>query len=369
MRAQRQASGATCDNTAAADEEVSRLLEAAPPKPEGGTEDGQGERFYGCLHYAAGVSFLALVACAAMMSREETLRTNRSRSSLSTAFVYLASSEAQDIRNLAYSLRHLDENYNARAGHRVVIVHDSIDHDTQTRLQTDCLSHLEFRNVSLALPATLFEQYNLSTLTPPHAVRGKWTRQNTCRFWFHVIAQKRSPLADVDIMIRLDTDSAFSLGAVDRDFVADFIGMKRRYGYTRVEKGCNKPHLGPAGGLKATAIQYVQMNRVRPKNTDLWGTVLRQKNTPCLSSFANDFEVLDLRFWRTHEGIRDWREVVERNGGIYTHRWGDGHLRFLTAALYVDPSEIVHISPTRLRYQHPHDLAAVSRRHRQGRKV
>lgn len=316
----------------------------------------EGQSIYSSLHFITGISLLVLIFCGYQMSKADALRFSESKSTLSTAFVYLASSEPKDLRNLAYSLRSLDENYNLRAGHRVVIVHDSISTSKQHNLQSNFSSHLEFREVSIELPKPLYDHYNLSYVEPPFRKRGKWSYQNMCRFWFAALGDtKKTPLGDIDILIRLDTDSAFSLGRIDRDFVADFIGAGRRYGYIRIEKECDMENGDLAKSLKDMALSYVELNSIRPKSSELWGQVIRQTGT-CIPSFANHFEIMDLRFWRTHQGIQDWRDVVEKNGGIYTHGWGDGQLRFITAAMHVGPAELVHIPKTRLSYQHPHHM-------------
>lgn len=319
------------------------------------------DSLYSSLHYATAISIFVLVICGYRMSQADVRRVSQSKSLLSTAFVYLASSEPKDMRNLAYSLSNLDENYNSKAGHRVVVIHDSISLVTQNKLQNNSTSHLEFRKVSLELPEDLYNQYNLSSINPPFSKRGKWSYQNMCRFWFAGITDdsKKSPFIDIDILIRLDTDSAFSLGELDRDFVADFIGGRRRYGYLRIEKECDKDENDLARSLKQMVTSYVDLNGIRPKSLDLWSQVLRQKGN-CVPSFASHFEIMDLRFWRTHQGIRDWRDVVEKNGGIFTHGWGDGQLRLMAVAMHMGPAELVHIPKSRLFYQHPHNLGKQS---------
>lgn len=347
-----------------ADQDTAGLLSSALRSP-----DIEGERseksetsenresFYSSLHYATAISLIVLVVCGYRMSQADAQRVSQSRSMLSTAFVYLASSEPKDLRNLAFSLRSLDENYNSNAGHRVIIAHESISLAAQNELQNNSTSHLEFREVSIKLPEVLYDHYNLSSIDPPFSKREKWSYQNMCRFWFTGIMDdtKKSPFVDIDILIRLDTDSAFSMGELDRNFVADFIGGRRRYGYLRVEKECDTDGKDLARSLRQMATTYVDLNSIHPKSLDLWSQVLRQKGS-CIPSFASHFEIIDLRFWRTHQGLLDWRDVVEKNGGIYTHGWGDGQLRFMAAAMHLGPSELVHIPKSRLFYQHPHNM-------------
>lgn len=327
------------------------------------TEEPEPESFYGLLHYVAAFSLIVLIGHVVYISKWDDIQVSESKSSLSTAFVYLAASEDSDISNLRFSLEHLDKAYNSNAGHRVVILHDSLNTSTQNLLQNDFPTHLEFKEVNLKLPIELEKKYNLSALTPPQTKRGKWSYQNMCRFWFSAMTSKQSPLADVDVMVRLDTDSAFSQGSIERDFVADFIGGNRRYGYTRMEKECDIDDKDSAQTLKAMLLQYVKMNAITPKSVDLWNKVLQQEKTKCLSKFENSFEIIDLKFWRSHPGIQDWRAVVEENGGIYRNGWGDGQLRYATVAMHVRPSELVQISKRRLMYRHPHnsETSAVSR--------
>lgn len=318
-------------------------------------KDEEPQSFYGILHYVAAFSLIALIGKAVYVSKWDDVRVSESKSSLSTAFVYLAASGDKDISNLRFSLEHLDKAYNSNAGHRVVILHDSLNSSVQNLVQNDFPTHLEFREVNLELPKELREKYNLSALTPAFSKRGKWNYQNMCRFWFSVITGKQSPLSDVDVMVRLDTDSAFSQGLIERDFVADFIGGSRRYGYTKMEKECDVDDKGSAQTLKAMLLQYVKINAIVPKSVDLWNKVLQQEKTKCLSKFENSFEILDLKFWRSHPGVQDWRAVVEKNGGIYRNGWGDGQLRYATVAMHVRQEELVQISKRRLMYRHPHN--------------
>jgi len=53
--------------------------------------------------------------------------------------------------------------------------------------------------------------------------------------------------------------------------------------------------------------------------------------------FYNNFEVVDLAFQRSQFEFLDW---IDKNGGIYRHRWGDAIIRTLTVYLFSNSSRI-----------------------------
>lgn len=328
------------------------LVKTGDPLVQSTEENGS---FFNCLHNVSGIAAVVLILFVIAANRQYAGRVegHKTNASSSIAFVYLASSADRDVANLAYSLESLSTNFNAIAGYRVIIVHDgSMNQSIQTDLQSNFPSHIEFRNTSLLIPTEIFEQYNLSSADPPFTKRGKWNYQNMNRWWYKVFVSEQSPLSDVDVIARMDTDTAFTT-PVERDFLADFTLGKKVYAYSRIRKQCTL-----VDGLKDMAVEYVEMNSIRPQNNALWSEIVRNKRSPCVPSFANFFEVIDLRFWRTHQGVRGWQEVVDENGGIYRNGWGDGTLRYLTVSMFCREEKVLQLPKMRLgSYEHPHKLA------------
>jgi hypothetical protein len=55
--------------------------------------------------------------------------------------------------------------------------------------------------------------------------------------------------------------------------------------------------------------------------------------------FSTNLEWVRIEAFRRQE-IMDWKEEVERNGGIYRHRWGDAPLRTIVATQFLNTSRV-----------------------------
>lgn len=58
-----------------------------------------------------------------------------------------------------------------------------------------------------------------------------------------------------------------------------------------------------------------------------------------LCHFWSNFEIADLRFWRS-EAYTKYFEFLEAAGGFYYERWGDAPVHSLAVALFLDKDQI-----------------------------
>jgi hypothetical protein len=109
-------------------------------------------------------------------------------------------------------------------------------------------------------------------------------------------------------------------------------------------------------GLWAFVVQYMQDNNITPANPRLRvGDLIPQQavwNTAGVHMYYNNWEVVDMRFFRNDPRVVAWRDAVYRSWNIYYRRWGDAPLRWLTVQMFLQPSEVKPYSRADFRYMH-----------------
>ena len=144
----------------------------------------------------------------------------------------------------------------------------------------------------------------------------------------------------------LDTD-AFILGPISYDPFAVMAAANATYGY--IDVNVETPEV--AGGLADCVEEYLADHpRVRP-------TLLRKYKSGGKwdgSKFYTNFQVARLDYGRS-EGYRRFFDHVDRNGGIFRHRWGNDPFAFLAASILLRDDQIVHFDD--VPYLHQHLLA------------
>lgn len=71
-----------------------------------------------------------------------------------------------------------------------------------------------------------------------------------------------------------------------------------------------------------------------------------------VNMYYNNFEVLDMNFFRTDPRVLAWRDAVYRSWNIYYRRWGDAPLRWLTVQMFLPANEVKAYSRADFRYMH-----------------
>lgn len=304
-------------------------------------------------HLAALCALVILIIYAILNVNAEKARHEEAESMQQRcAFVYLANENRSDIENLKFSLKALNKNFKAAKRYEIVIVHENIPPVVQGKLQSISEARLDFRAYTLTQPKEL----NLSDEVPTFTRRARWSYQNMVRFWFYTAMfaepTKKGLLSDLDYIVRLDSDSAFT-GSIKRDFIREFVVSGAQYGYYRLGQDCRR---NMSYGLRELAESYIELNGIKPRSTNLWKKVLETEPGGCIPAFDNHMEVLNMRFFRSHSGIQDWIRLVDSNGGIYKHGWGGAVLRFVTIALYAAPEKLVRYDNESIPYRHPHRM-------------
>jgi Glycolipid 2-alpha-mannosyltransferase len=294
-------------------------------------------------------ALLLTIVCSILRGTQQKVQSfNHNQSSEpSAAIVYLAGGLDEDIFQLNQSLVKLDKHFISRHSYPVIILHDDFNSSTRTKLGSALTFQPVFRKVQLEMSHQDQQVFglNLSTMHSTWISRGKWNYQNMCRFWFKSILLETSPISDYDVIVRFDTDSVLTK-SVPSNFIAEFIDGGFYYGFNQVSQDC-LPYSDGLGGL---AQSFAANLSGAPVNALLWASV--KSHTQCVPLFYNNFEMLSLRFFREHEGVRKWLDAVDRNGGIYRSRWGDAPLRYTTAALFVPLEKIKEFNPSKFPYAH-----------------
>lgn len=299
-------------------------------------------------HLIALVSLLILGAYVVITIRSETARQQSSDDfARRCAFVYLVASNKTNVDNLGFSLQSLNKYVRVETNYRIMIVHEDIPPVVQGRLQSLSEASLHFHEFNLKGPS----DFNNSGTLPIH--NGEDARkksQDMIRFWFYSAMlpepSKAGLFAEIDYIVRLDSDYAFT-GQISTDFLKDFARSGMQYGYRRIGEECN---WNKTYSLRHLAESYVELNGISPRSEDLWNSLVTTKRGECLPKFENYFEVINLRFFKSHSGIQDWIKVVDTNGGIYRDGWDDSVLRFVTVALYAAPEKLVAYETSTIPY-------------------
>lgn len=306
--------------------------------------------FWNLPHFVALFSLLVLVVYISISVKVENARQVRTENlAQRCAFVYLVSSNKSDITNLGHSIQTLNKYSGFRMPYKVVVVHENIPPVVQGRVQALSEAPIHFRQFALDGPSTL----NLSNEVSTFYKRSPWGYQKMIRFWFYsailVDPARSAPLNDLDYIVRMDADTALT-SRVSRDIIKDFALFGAQYGYQKISQDCEGNF---TVGLRELAESFIEINGITPRSQKLWSLLTNSKKG-CVPKFENHFEVMNVRFFRSHAGIQDWIKVVDANGGIFRHRWGDAALRFITVALYAAPEKVIKFDDVPC--GHPHRM-------------
>lgn len=172
--------------------------------------------------------------------------------------------------------------------------------------------------------------------------QNRWGYWQMCRFWITKVWDHPA-LANYSTYMRMDTDSCFlkSIPAA-----SPLPGLPGPPNSTDIDF-VYAPHLTdhPAFTTKQlleTTQQYLRDKNHTPANKAMWDSVFsfkaRRKAMPC---FYNNFEVVSIDFFRRPDVMAFQRRITEdAPHGVFTKKWGDAPVRFLTVALFARPEQI-----------------------------
>ncbi|CAN8072523.1 unnamed protein product [Agarophyton chilense] len=286
---------------------------------------------YTLPHLAAFLSILTLCIVIAFRLREEASDQKEAlHLSERCAFAYVASVNHTNFSNLGHSLKSFNLHFGPLP-YKLLILHDGLPPVEQGKLQSLSEAPVIFRPLQQTFNRTI-THIKLET------------KHNRTRFWSYLALRQNEYLSDIDFLVRLEPHAAFTKKA-KYDFVRSFVANRMQYGYASLGRECT-PNITQS--LRELALTYVELNGIRPRNEQLWNAILKANTDPCIPVFSHHFEIINLRFFRTHSGIQDWIRVLETHGRIFHNDWYDGLLRYATVALYAAPTKTVQYSPDRV---------------------
>ena len=150
--------------------------------------------------------------------------------------------------------------------------------------------------------------------------------RHMCRF--QSIGVYHEPiLADLEYTLRLDDDSSLT-----RPMKYDIFERMRQkqWVYGSIWALLDLPDC--VKGLWQVSCRYLREQKLDPGRFTSW---------PYLGNYYNNFEVSRMSLWRSCE-YQSYVDYLDRLGGIYYDRWGDGPIKSIAVAMLL-PSSAVHI--------------------------
>ena len=102
--------------------------------------------------------------------------------------------------------------------------------------------------------------------------------------------------------------------------------------------------------VRNLTVAFMKKYRIIPQNPDMMADVFN--HTIEIPNYWNNLEVIDLSLIRRKEVV-DFMRWIDESRGIFLYRWGDAPLRYITLALFVNATQILHLDNLKLGYCHP----------------
>jgi len=140
-----------------------------------------------------------------------------------------------------------------------------------------------------------------------------------CRFHAKLVYEQAITVG-LEYAWRLDDDSFFTR-PINYDVFAHMKQHHLTYGFVKTYR--ELPMW--TQGLWETVNEYIADNKLK---TQFF------KNWPKNLMYYNNFEVSDMSLWNS-PAYRKYVEYIDRQGGIYYHRWGDAPIKSIAVAMFV----------------------------------
>lgn len=171
--------------------------------------------------------------------------------------------------------------------------------------------------------------------------RSKWGYNQMIRFWMTRIWEQ-PVLEDYTVLVRLDVDSCLT-----KPFFGFYMPKTANYLSWRASYECGYYQVDE----HEFAETYVEKNNITVANPLEWER--RHAIDHCVPSFYNNFEVLRIKFFQRPDVAKFQRTICDTEPfGVFTWRWGDAALRWITLALYSPPGTVVVDTNYRFFYSH-----------------
>lgn len=315
------------------------------------------------------IALIILISFIAVTIRAETSRqAEADRLAQRCAFMYVVAQNDTNISDLQTSIQSLNRHVKFDVKYKIIIAHEDIPPVVQGRLQAVSETSLHFHQIELKPMRDRSDHvdadvdvtqrdgedgtnstHNVTNIPTASQMKRRAT-QHINHFWFHTLllndaAKTSQPFADIDYVVRMHQGWQFSAD-IPRDVLKDFVASGAQYGHHEgVGRICGSSCTSDSriSSLKELVTSYVELNGITPRSMQLWAPVIQFPSQHCLPFFNSYFEILNMRFFRSHSGIQDWIRVVDANGGMFGYGWSDRVLRYLTVALYAAPEKITKL--------------------------
>ncbi|CAF3477807.1 unnamed protein product [Rotaria socialis] len=278
---------------------------------------------------------------------------NRTRKPSENVIAFLVASFAGDIRRaynpypkLGEKLFQLDERLGDNKITDIIIFHTGYPF----RADITSIVHTTARNVLFVNVDHIF--YKFSPGFDPHirdptwTQKGKWHYHHMRYFWFKQVFELKI-IQRYRYMMRLDDDSGIE-GKWPNVFE---IIAKRQAVYMANRREVDFNYVVPGVTLvRNLTVAFMKKYKIKPRNPDMMADVFN--HTIEIPNYWNNVEVIDLSLIRQIEVI-DFMRWVDESRGIFLYRWGDAPLRYITLALFVNATQILHLNKLGLGYCHP----------------
>ncbi len=95
-------------------------------------------------------------------------------------------------------------------------------------------------------------------------------------------------------------------------------------------------------GLLSLFHEFLKNHNLKA-STAFKKTQTTQSGQYSLAIISTNFAIANVSLFRDHSLMRAWLHKVDRNGGIYRHRWGDAPIHTLAVTQFLEPDQIVQL--------------------------
>mmetsp|Transcript_22369 Transcript_22369/g.48144 ORF Transcript_22369/g.48144 Transcript_22369/m.48144 type:complete len:335 (+) Transcript_22369:126-1130(+) len=252
----------------------------------------------------------------------------------------LLANSPKDVRNSILAIKSIDDYIKDGGTTPILIFHEgNLSNETKQRLSGSSQKR------EIIFPYIDFSSYPpgfdpLGEIDDLNSTeRGSWGYQQVRRFWIsrlwtHDAVRERN----CGIIMRMDADSCFMKDVGVGDALP---GLKLDEVYRANTIQTDNPAQYVRGLMQLTRM-YMEKKNLKPRNEELWEQANRLSlKMGRLPSFDTNFEVSKVSFF-AREDVMDYQMAVadQQPFGVFRQRWGDAHVRFLTLALFAEPSMI-----------------------------
>ena len=251
--------------------------------------------------------------------------------------IYLVRTSNEDLKDFINSLNSLYKNFLQFYDYPVLaFIEESFGIVYQKKLLDSIPEKLNisFETIEFKIPHFLHDK-NIPDMYP-HPTHGNgpiaWGHpgfpigyRHMCRF-FSGEMYKHPEIIKYDYYMRLDTDSLIN-SKIPYDIFRQFEQNGYYYGYPKLDKD----HPKVVQGLWASSKQYKIDKKIQ-------GNI-----PPYLGMFYTNFEIGYIP-WFLKSGYMKYYDYLDKQGGIYTRRWGDTPIKYIGINMLMKNEHIHHVT-------------------------